>query len=113
MVFGVNLFSLKKDLRQILRATHGIEGLDLENLNAFDNNKITDASFMKNLKYLNASGDCRIDQKGIKGLDLVNFYVDKNEKINNVSFMKNLKILHIAGCHCGINQKGLWQILFL
>ena len=94
MVFGVTLFSLKKELRQILSATHGIEGLDLINLHVSDNNKIKNVSFMKNLYSLYAGNNCGIDQNGIKNLDLVELDASDNNKIKNVSFMKNLVILH-------------------
>ena len=52
---------------------------------------------MKNLKILNASDNCGIDQNGINNLDLIELNVDDNSKINNVNFMKNLKILNAYG----------------
>ena len=36
----------------------GIKGLDLDRLEAEDNSKITNVSFMKKLKILNANGLC-------------------------------------------------------
>jgi hypothetical protein len=42
----------------------GIDGLDLIELNVADNKKITNVSFMKNLKILNARSMCGIDQNG-------------------------------------------------
>ena len=47
---------------------------------------------MKNLKILDASYHCGIDQKGIEGLNLIKLDVYKNEKINNVSFMKKINV---------------------
>ena len=70
------------------------------------NNKITNVSFMKNLKKLDASDDCGIDQSGIKELNLVELNADDNNKITNVSFMKKLKKLN-ASYNCGIDQNGI------
>ena len=56
------------------------------------NNKITNVSFMKNLKKLDARYGCGIDQNGIIGLDLVELYTIGNNKITDILFMKNLKI---------------------
>ena len=50
--------------------------------NTCDNNKITDVSFMTNLRKLNASGNCGIDQSGINGLNLVELNASRNNKIN-------------------------------
>jgi hypothetical protein len=83
-----------------------IYGLDLIELYVGKNNKITNVSFMKKLKILDASCDCGIDQHGIDGLDLIELDVNDNKKIINVSFMKNLKILH-AAFRCGIDQNGI------
>jgi hypothetical protein len=84
----------------------GINGLDLIELNVCDNKKIISISFMKNLKVLNASYDCGINQNGIDGLELVELNVDSNFTIENVSFMKTLKILN-AESECGIDQNGI------
>ena len=70
----------------------GINGLDLYVLHVYDNNKITNIAFMKNLKVLTASSTCGIDQNGIEGLDLIELDTRNNNKITDVSFMKNLKI---------------------
>ena len=78
-------------------------------LDASDNNKINDVSFMKNLKKLNASDECGIDQNGIKELDLFELNANYNIKIKDVSFMKNLKILYANGM-CGINQNGIKEL---
>ena len=56
------------------------------------NSKITDVSFMKNLKVLYANDNSAIDQDGIKGLDLIELNASYNNKITDVSFMKNLKV---------------------
>jgi hypothetical protein len=84
----------------------GIDGLDLIELYAGNNKKITNVSFMKNLKKLYASSNCGIDQHGINGLDLIELSASNNNKITNVSFMKNLKKLY-ADSNCGINQHGI------
>ena len=68
--------------------------LDLVQLDARYNSKITDVSSMKNLKVLDISSNCGIGQDGIKGLDLVKLDARFNDKIINVSFMKNLKAYH-------------------
>ena len=75
-------------------------------LNAKYSSKITNVSFMKNLKELNAEGYYGINQKSIEGLDLVKLDVSYNSKITNVSFMKNLKEFSARGS-CGINQEGI------
>src|SRR5438309_1323301 len=62
---------------------------------------LTNLSFMKNLKILNAGGYCEIDQNGIDGLDLIELDVGYNLRIANVSFMKNLKKLSANGYDCG------------
>ena len=51
-------------------------------LNAYHNRKITDVSFMTNLKTLGAYGNCGIDQSGINGLNLVELNASRNNKIN-------------------------------
>ena len=66
----------------------------VNNLNAKNNLKIKNVSFMKSLKVLHAQGNCGIDQEGINQLDLVELYTANNGKIKNVSFMKSLKVYH-------------------
>ena len=61
------------------------------------NKKITNVSFMKNLKILDASIRCGIGQDGIMGLDLIELNASSNNKITDVSFMKNLKVLSARG----------------
>jgi hypothetical protein len=63
----------------------GIDGLDLAEL--YVHNKIKNVSFMKDLKILDASYFCRIEQNSIVGLDLVELYVHNNIKITNIFFM--------------------------
>ena len=67
---------------------NGILKLDLEELDAYDNTKIYDVSFMKNLKILNAGGNCIIGQDSISNLNLIQLNVCNNPKIINVTFMK-------------------------
>ena len=45
---------------------------------------------MSNLKELNASSNCGIDQNGIKNLNLIKLIASYNSKIKDVSWMKNL-----------------------
>ena len=72
-------------------------------LNAENNKKIKDISWMKNLKELYAGVDSEIDQMGIEELNLIKLKVNNNSKIKNVSWMKNLKELYADGT-CGIDQ---------
>jgi hypothetical protein len=83
----------------------GIDGLDLRELVVNFNEKITNVSFMKNLKKLDASFNCGIDQNGVDKLDLMELNIAGNKKITNVSFMKNLKKIN-ASFNCGIDQDG-------
>ena len=85
----------------------GIQGLNLFKLNAHDNTKITNVSFMTNLKILDASGTCGINQIGILGLNLWNLNVQDNEKINDVTFMTKLRLLNAHGEKCGIGDEGI------
>jgi len=59
----------------------GISKLNLIELNAFCNNKITNVNHMTNLKILHASYNCGIDNKGISKLNLIELHVAGNEKI--------------------------------
>ena len=91
----------------------GIRGLNLFKLNACDNAKITDVSFMTNLQFLDASnkyGICGINQKGIRGLNLRYFRVWDNNKIKNVWFISRLHYLDARGKKCGINDKGIGSL---
>lgn len=87
---------------------NGINGLSLTELNATDNKKIKDVSFMApTLKILRAVGNCGIDQKGIANLSLVKLNANFNKNITDVSFMSStLKILFAEG-NCGIDQNGI------
>src|SRR5271154_3017156 len=62
-------------------------------LNISEAKKICDISFLTNLKKLNISGECGIDQHGIQGLDLVELNAGFYRTIKDVSFMINLKKL--------------------
>ena len=79
---------------------------NLIELYASDNSKITNVSYMNNLKKLHASGsNCGINDKGLPE-NLIELDASYNPKITNVSYMKNLKIL-CALWNCGIDNKGL------
>ena len=71
-----------------------------------NNKKITNVSFMTNLKILYASCYPGINQNGINGLDLVELNASYNDKVINVSFMKNLKKLNVSE-NRGIDQNGI------
>ena len=89
----------------------GIIDLNLYELCAVDNKYITDVSFMKNLRKLNANGlFCGIDQNGIAGLDLTELNISDNTNITDISFMKNLHTLRVSKSLarlCEINQAGI------
>ena len=53
-------------------------------INAYNNVLITDISFMKKIKILNAEGRCGIDQNCINNLNLIELNASCNEKIKNV-----------------------------
>ena len=90
-------------------------------MNADNNSKINNVSFIKNLQILYACANCGIDQNGINGLNLISLNADENEKINDASFMKNLREctstlsqsvartlqILVAGGNCGIKQNGI------
>ena len=61
-----------------------IKGLNLIELYASNNLKITNVSFMKNLQILDASYDSGITDEGIKGLSLVKLYSKYNLKITKL-----------------------------
>ena len=84
----------------------GIDGLNLFELYTYNNSKIIDVHFMKNLKILEASRKSGIDQKGIKGLNLFELNTQNNSKIVDVSHLKNLKILKISK-NSNINHEGI------
>ena len=79
---------------------------NLKYLNANDNKKIKDVSWIKTLQILNASCNCGIDQKGIEGLNLIELNAWNNKKIKDVSWIKSLQKLN-AGGSCEIDQKGI------
>ena len=55
---------------------------NVQYLDASNNKKITDVSWMNKLQILDASDDCGIDQNGIDGLNLVELHALDNSKIN-------------------------------
>ena len=58
----------------------GICGLDLVELYANHNSKITDVSFMKRLQILHIRGNCGICQKSIYNLNLTELDANNNPK---------------------------------
>ena len=77
----------------------------VQKLNACNNPKITNVNHMTNLKVLNASVNCGIDDKGIKEVDLEILCAYSNSKITNVNHMSNLKELD-ASVNCGIDDSN-------
>ena len=72
--------------------------IDLEELDASDNIKITNVNHLTKLKILYCSWDCGIDQEGIKNLKLIEELNAKgNKKIKNVNHLNKLKILDCSG----------------
>ena len=75
-------------------------------LDACNNNKITNVSGMRSLKKLDTRGNCGINDAGIAGLQLVELNASYNKKITNVSEMQSLKKLDAIG-DCGIDDAGI------
>ena len=70
-------------------------GLNLVELNVWDNTKIRKINHMTNLRILYAGGSlCGINDDDIVGLNLVELNVSDNKKIKNTSHMSTLKILN-------------------
>ena len=61
----------------------GIDGLDLIELDASDNEKIFSVSFMKNLEVLKIMGKCGIGRDGIGDLCVYDLFAHGNDKIGN------------------------------
>ena len=101
----VNLFCIEGKYLDLLTddVLKKIPFVNVIKLNVPYNRKVTDGSFMKNLRILAACGNCGIDQNAIEGLDLVKLYVSGNRMIINISFMKKLRILDASG-DCEIDQ---------
>ena len=79
-----------------------IKNLNLEKLDATHNKKITNVNHMTNLKDLDASGNCGIDNDGIKNINPEKLNIEYNGKITDVKHMTNLKEL-IINKYSGIN----------
>ena len=65
-------------------------------LNANNNEKITDVSHMKSLKRLGAGRSSCIDQQGITGLDLIELDASSNNKITDFEDIKNSPLSDIG-----------------
>ena len=78
----------------------------LEKLDTRDNSKITNISYLKNLKILDASWYSGINDESLIGLDLIKLNVWGNPNITKISHLKNLKKLD-AGYDSGINDESL------
>jgi len=63
----------------------GIKQLNLRELNAYNNSRITDVNHMTKLEILGAGGCCGITDEGIKQLNLRELYVGWNSKITNLN----------------------------
>ena len=73
--------------------------MNLIELDASENGKISNVNHMTKLKVLSACGsDHGIDNDGIRRLNLEELNVDRNTKITNINHLINLKILNAAKC---------------
>lgn len=73
-------------------------------LNAFNNSRITNVSYMRLLKKLNATGYCGICDAG---LDLDELNAHNNSKITDVSHVWSLKKLVARGYYCEIGDADI------
>jgi len=94
--------SLFKNLTSLMVSSYGsdrntqlkqseIKDLNLRGLIIPGQTAINDVSFMTNLRYLDISRGCGVDQDGIKGLNLVRFTSGGNKKIKFVHYMSRLR----------------------
>ena len=71
---------------------------------------------MTNLRILNASDDCGVNDDSLIGLNLVELKADSNPKIKKINHMKpaasNLRILH-AGGDSGIDDDSLIGLILI
>ena len=81
-------------------------GLNLVELDAYNNPKIKKINHMTNLRILHASGDSGIDDDSLVGLNLVKLNASWNPKIKKINHMTNLRILN-ASENCGIEDEYL------
>jgi F-box domain len=81
----------------------------VRSLDAYYNPKITNISYMTNLKKLDARGDCGIGDQGIQNLNVVELNAFSNPKITNINHMTNLKKLD-ASWGCGIGDQGIQNL---
>src|SRR5690606_39536294 len=68
-------------LHDALPIYEGISKLNLIELYAYNNKKITNVNHMTDLKKLDASDGCGIDDEGISKLNLIELYATDNDKI--------------------------------
>jgi F-box domain len=81
----------------------------IRSLDTSDNPKITKINHMTNLKKLDASWDCGIDDQRIQNLNLVELNASNNPKIININHLTNLKKLD-ASWGCGIDDQGIQNL---
>ena len=102
------------DIRKCGVDDRGIQGLvNLEELYAHNNPKITTLNHMILLKKINISGNCGVDDRGIQGLlNLEELYAWNNPKITTLNHMILLKKIDISG-NCGVDDRGIQGLVNL
>lgn len=80
--------------------------LNLEELNANNNPRVTDLSHMSNLRILQIKGRSGVNQEKIKNINVCELHLNDNKKVTDLNHMDKLKILHIKG-KSGVNHQGI------
>src|SRR5258706_292463 len=79
--------------------------VDVIELNARHNPKITSLNHMTKLKILNISWNCGVGNQGISDLNLEELDAWYNPKITTLNHMTKLRILNISG-DCSVGDQG-------
>ena len=80
--------------------------IDVTELNASNNSKITTLNHMTKLRKLNITGDCGVGDQGILDLNLEELNAENNPKITTLNHMTKLRKLDISG-NCGVGDQGI------
>lgn len=88
----------------------GIHKLNLEELSANGNPKITNVNHLTNLTKLIASDSCGIGDSGIQKLNLIELYASMNPKITNTNHLTNLTLLVAGGRECWIDNAAISKV---
>ena len=86
-----------------------LKEINVVELHALFNPKISNIQHMSKLKKLYALNICGINDNGLKGLNLFKLDARDNEKITNVCHMTNLKNLNVSQ-NCGINNSEIKKL---